>query len=191
MAEANGTAPVPEAPAITHKTPARVGLCGNPSDQFQGKVVAFALANYYATVRLRVGGCPGGSKHAQRQLVPDGGGGMMPTVGNGRSVARQRAIATLWPAELQPCGQLGQYCHRAVGLGGACPGLAPPLTPPAALCTVACSHVCACMHKAGAPHRRFACLDKLLAARSRALPGLMPTPLRLRRPRAPRLAADR
>lgn len=53
MAEANGTPAVPAGPAIIkHRTPARVGLVGNPSDQFNGKVVAFALANYYAEVAL-------------------------------------------------------------------------------------------------------------------------------------------
>ena len=40
-------------PLSSHAScPARVGLAGNPSDQFDGKVLAMTLANFEATVRI-------------------------------------------------------------------------------------------------------------------------------------------
>jgi len=44
---------VNERDVITHKAYARVGLLGNPSDVYYGKMISFSLANFYATVTLR------------------------------------------------------------------------------------------------------------------------------------------
>ncbi|KAG2436323.1 hypothetical protein HXX76_006633 [Chlamydomonas incerta] len=38
--------------SITHRTFARVGLFGNPSDQYHGRTIAFSLANFSAEVTL-------------------------------------------------------------------------------------------------------------------------------------------
>ncbi|KXZ48707.1 hypothetical protein GPECTOR_26g610 [Gonium pectorale] len=38
--------------AITHRTYARAGLFGNPSDQYGGRTIAFSLENFYAEVTL-------------------------------------------------------------------------------------------------------------------------------------------
>ena len=45
--------PDAQIPASSHQAHARVGLLGNPSDGYGGKVLAFALANFRATVTVR------------------------------------------------------------------------------------------------------------------------------------------
>jgi len=37
---------------IEHKSYARVGLLGNPSDVYNGKTIAFSISNFFATVKL-------------------------------------------------------------------------------------------------------------------------------------------
>ncbi|KAG2493174.1 hypothetical protein HYH03_008596 [Edaphochlamys debaryana] len=45
--------------AIVHRTNARSGLFGNPSDQYHGRCITFSLANFYAEVTLTPGPEPG------------------------------------------------------------------------------------------------------------------------------------
>lgn len=39
--------------AIEHKSYARVGLMGNPSDAYFGKTISFLLGNFWASVKLQ------------------------------------------------------------------------------------------------------------------------------------------
>lgn len=39
-------------PVIEHRTYARVGLLGNPSDVYFGRTISFSLGNFWASVRL-------------------------------------------------------------------------------------------------------------------------------------------
>ncbi|XP_057982716.1 glucuronokinase 1-like [Malania oleifera] len=51
MMDRKAGAPAPEG-AIEHKANARVGLLGNPSDVYFGRVISFSFANFWASVRL-------------------------------------------------------------------------------------------------------------------------------------------
>ncbi|CAI9111136.1 OLC1v1011278C1 [Oldenlandia corymbosa var. corymbosa] len=42
-----------QTPAIEHKSYARVGLLGNPSDVYYGRTISFSLGNFWASVRLQ------------------------------------------------------------------------------------------------------------------------------------------
>ena len=39
--------------AIEHRSFARIGLLGNPSDVYYGNTISFSLANFWATVKLQ------------------------------------------------------------------------------------------------------------------------------------------